>query len=249
MSSPQLENGFTRISNEIMEALCKMNLSPYESRALWFLLRKTYGHQRRADRIPLSQFSAGMRLDRRLVHRALRGLSSKKMTVISRDDKNQPTIGFQKDYEKWVFPTRRKARVIARDDKVSSVEMSKMSSPEIHSKERKKKEKVRGKPSPPNGSDPRVKEFFTWWDSEYQKRFSDPYHFNGGKDGSLIKALLRNYDLTKLTDLALRFLDSKDPWVRENGGYTIGVFASQINKLVSTSKASQVSPQPKELPL
>lgn len=241
MSNPQVENGFTRISNEIMEALCKVNLSPYESRMLWFLLRKTYGYRRKADRIPLSQFSNGTGLDRRLVHRALKGLSSKRMTVIGRDDMNQPTIGFQKDYEKWVFPTRRKAPVISRDDKVSSVE--------IHSKQRKKKDSVRGKPSPSNGSDPRVKEFFSLWDSEYQKRFSDPYHFNGGKEGSLIKALLRSYDFPRLNELALRFLDSKDPWVRENGGYTIGVFASQINKLVSTSRTRQPDPPRKEVPL
>ena len=148
MASPQKENGFTPIANEILEALCKMNLSPYESRVLWFLLRKTYGYQRKADHIPSSQFSRGTGLDRRLVHRALKGLSSKKMTVISRDDTNRPTIGFQKDYAQWVFPTRRKAHVISRDDKVSSVEMSKLSSPEMHSKDiRKKKERVKGKPS------------------------------------------------------------------------------------------------------
>lgn len=104
-------------------------------------------------------------------------------------------------------------------------------------------------PSSSNGSDPRIKEFFTWWDGEYRQRFSDPYHFNGGKDGSLIKALLRSYDLPRLNELALCFLDSKDPWVRAHGGYTIGVFANQINKLVSTAKASEPRSQPKELPL
>jgi len=148
MASPQLQNGYTRIANEIMEALCKMNLSPYESRVLWFLFRKTYGYQRKADHIPSSQFSAGTGLDRRLVHRALKGLSSKKMTVIGRDDKNQPTTGFQKDYAKWAFPTRKKAHVISLDDKgvivlddkVSSVEMTKLPPP----KERKKGKKEDG---------------------------------------------------------------------------------------------------------
>lgn len=115
--------------------------------------------------------------------------------------------------------------------------------------EETKKERVRVKPSLSNGSDPRVKEFFTWWDSEYQKQFLAPYVFNGGKDGATIKRLLRSYDLPRLTDLAVHFLESKDPWVQQNGGFTIGVFASQINKLVSTSKATQTRLQPKELPL
>jgi len=244
MASPQTENGYTRIANEIMEQLCKMNLGPYQSRVLWFLLRKTYGHQLKADHIPLSQFSAGTGIDRRLVHRALKGLSSKKMTVISRDDNNQPTIGFQKDYTKWKFPTRKKASVIGRDDKLSSVEIH----PLLNKKEKRKRERVKDKPSPSNGSDPRVKEFVDWWHQEYQKRFSDPYHHNGGKEGSLIKGLLRDYDLPKLQGIAGLFLDSTDPWVQQTGGYTIGVFASQINKLVSTSRVAEKQSQLKEKP-
>lgn len=101
MASPQLESGYTRIANEILEALSKVNLSPYESRTLWFLLRKTYGWKKKKDWIALSQFSKGLGLDRRHVHRALKSLSSKQMTVIGRDDRNHPTYGFQKDYSKW----------------------------------------------------------------------------------------------------------------------------------------------------
>ena len=81
---------------------------------------------------------------------------------------------------------------------------------------------------------------------EYRKRFDEPYVFNGGKDGSLIKNLLDDYDLPKLQDLATRFLDSTDQWVQQTGGYTIGIFASQINKLVSTRKPGLS--QRKELP-
>lgn len=111
------------------------------------------------------------------------------------------------------------------------------------------KKRVRDKPSPSNGSDPRIKEFFTWWDREYRKRFSERYHFTGGKEGPLIKGLLHDYNLPKLCDWALRFLDTKDSWVRENGGFTIGVFASQINKLVSTAKAASAQLPRPEMPL
>jgi len=110
------------------------------------------------------------------------------------------------------------------------------------------KERVKDKPSLPKNSDPRVKEFLSWWDEEYQKRVSESYVFSGGKEGSLIKNLLHTFDLPKLRSLALLFLDSQDPWVLEHGGYTIGVFASQINKLVSTAKANDNSPPRKEMP-
>ena len=108
----------------------------------------------------------------------------------------------------------------------------------------RERETVRGKPSLSNGSG--VKEFFDSWGKEYQERFSAPYVFTGGKEGAIIKRLLRSYDLPTLNSLALRFLDSKDPWVQQNGGFTIGVFYSQINKLVST-KATQTQFPVKEL--
>jgi len=116
---------------------------------------------------------------------------------------------------------------------------------EKNEKNEKKERKV--KPSLSNGSDPRVKEFLDWWGKEYLERFLAPYVFTGGKEGGIIKRLLRSHDLSALNSLALRFFDSTDRWIQEKGGYTIGVFASQINKLVSISKTYQ--PQRKEMPL
>ena len=131
MASPQKENGFTPIANEILEALCKVNLSPYESRILWFLLRKTYGWNKKSDWISQSQFSKGLRLDRRLVHRTLKKLSTeRRMVVISRDDRNWPTYSFQKDYSQWKTSSK-KMIVISRDDKLSSAEMTEGTSLEM----------------------------------------------------------------------------------------------------------------------
>ena len=149
MSNPQLENGFTRIANEILEALARTNLSPYEWRVLMFLFRKTYGHQKKADAIPRSQFSNGLCLDRRLVHRAIKSLESKRLLVISRDDSGAVSYQFQKDYTKWRVSSR-KMTVISREDKLSSAEMTEVSSPEMPSKERRKEKRNvgTGKPSP-----------------------------------------------------------------------------------------------------
>ena len=94
-----------------------------------------------------------------------------------------------------------------------------------------------GKPSP-KSKDPRVNEFFKWWGVEYQPRFASRYLFSGKKEGALVKGALQVHDLPRLKDLATRFLNSKDKWITEKGGYTIGVFVSQINKLVSISRAN-----------
>ena len=114
MANPQKENGYTPIANEILEALSKVNLSPYESRVLWFLLRKTYGWNKKSDWISQSQFSKGMELDRRHVHRTIKSLLSKEIIAISRDDKNQPTFSFQKDFARWRVSSG-KMTVIRRD--------------------------------------------------------------------------------------------------------------------------------------
>jgi hypothetical protein len=52
-ANPQLENGYTQIANELIEALARFNLSPYESRLLWYIARKTYGYQKKTDAISL----------------------------------------------------------------------------------------------------------------------------------------------------------------------------------------------------
>jgi len=144
MASPQVEDGFIPIANEIAEALMRINLSPYESRVLWFIFRKTYGWGKKTDWITLSQFSACIHLDRRLIFRAIKSLEHKNMVVIEKDDKGNIRYGFQKDHAKWTSVISRDDKeatplssaemttVICTDDKVSSVEMTGLSSVEIH---------------------------------------------------------------------------------------------------------------------
>ena len=61
----QIENGnYTRIHNAILEALAKTHLSGLELRAVMFLLRKTYGFQKKEDRISLGQWAEGLGKDR-----------------------------------------------------------------------------------------------------------------------------------------------------------------------------------------
>jgi hypothetical protein len=81
--------------------------------------------------------------------------------------------------------------------------------------------------------DDRVKPFLTWFAGEYERRIGAPYAVKWEKEGKLIKELPPAFDLPRLKDLAVRFFESPDPWVRQNGGFTVGVFISQINKLTS----------------
>ena len=44
MASPQLENGFTTIANELAEIYAELPLAGGDFRVLWVILRETYGY-------------------------------------------------------------------------------------------------------------------------------------------------------------------------------------------------------------
>lgn len=98
MASPQKENGYTPIANEILEALCKVNLSPYESRVVLFVFRRTYGYQKKTDRFSLSQISGATGLDWGNAGRALRSLLARNVVAGQAGE-----YGIQKDYTRWVM--------------------------------------------------------------------------------------------------------------------------------------------------
>lgn len=102
-SGVQVENGnFARIHNEISERLARTDLSGSEFRCLWFLLRKTYGFQKKNDDISYSQFADGTGLDRRNVMRSLDKLVSRRIICRKDNGNNRPqNWGFNKYFSQW----------------------------------------------------------------------------------------------------------------------------------------------------
>jgi len=105
IDSPQLADGYTPVANPIMEALARTQLSGYEWRALLFLLRKTYGWNKKSDIISLSQFEDGTGLDRRHVARTIKRLLEKKIITTdsaSLGTSKMSTYTFNKHFGEWV---------------------------------------------------------------------------------------------------------------------------------------------------
>lgn len=98
MSNPQIENGYTKIANEIIEAICKTNFNGYQSRLLWAVIRKTYGFKKKEAWISLSQFSNLTGLRKQHISRAKKELVARKILVTSIGYK----IKFNKDYSQWI---------------------------------------------------------------------------------------------------------------------------------------------------
>ena len=96
MANPQLEDGHTRIANELLEQLMKRHLSPNQWRVLLCIIRKTYGFQKKVDYIANFQIVEATGLCKAMVSRCVKELHQ--AGLITRQGKY---IGFQKNWGEW----------------------------------------------------------------------------------------------------------------------------------------------------
>jgi len=101
MRSPQCEDGYTKIANELLEAICRLHLSGNQWKVLHAIIRQTYGWHRKADWISGSQIAEITGLHRSRVCEALQALQRRR--VILRDGR---LTGIQKDYTAWLDVTQ-----------------------------------------------------------------------------------------------------------------------------------------------
>ena len=215
-------------------------LTPSALKVLLAIVRKTYGFQKQSDRISFSQLQTLTGLSREGVNQGIKAIGQLLKIKPGRKGQmaNEYSLNLDVSTGLLVNKSDQSSNLTSQNNGKRLVRKPDSPKPNIQNPDRGPKT-----PSP-KSKDSRVKEFFTWWEAEYQKRFGEPYVFNGGKDGKLIKDLLRTIPLPKLKELTSRFFSSEDKWL-QTAGYTIGVFASQINKLTSTSKTYQ--PRRKEM--
>lgn len=108
MASPQLENGFIKISNEVLDNIIK---HPEIMRGALFpvigvVWRKTWGWNKKEDAIAISQFVEATGYSKRTIIYALQELEAKNILIIKRGChrllKDINIISFNKDHESWV---------------------------------------------------------------------------------------------------------------------------------------------------
>lgn len=97
---PQLEDGYLKIANELFDALIKAKVPGSELRCALFVIRKTYGYNKKSDWISNSQFVTGTGLEKSNVCRAIRALLLKKI-LVKDDNQTRPKYRFNKNYWQW----------------------------------------------------------------------------------------------------------------------------------------------------
>lgn len=96
MASPQLENGYTKIANEIFEALATVKMSGSEWQYVMCIFRKVYGFNKKEDWISNSQIVEMTTMEKERVSEAKTRLLARKI-IIEYGGK----VAFQKDYQLW----------------------------------------------------------------------------------------------------------------------------------------------------
>jgi phage replication O-like protein O len=81
MMGPQCEDGYTKVANELLEALYKIRIPGESMQIFLMILRRTYGYGRKSDRIALSQFQeTGIKKSH--VQRAISKLEDMKLITV-----------------------------------------------------------------------------------------------------------------------------------------------------------------------
>lgn len=103
MANPQLENGFTQVANEIMEALYESALNGTQYRIILFIIRATYGYQKSEHDISISFISKGTGIAERQVKRELSSLIEMKVIRILKEATftTSRKLGINKDHSEW----------------------------------------------------------------------------------------------------------------------------------------------------
>jgi len=97
--SPQLEDGYTRIANELLEQVLSFGFSHREQSIIFTIFRKTYGYGKKEDDISASQIGKMCGIARTHVTSTL-NLLTEKNVIQKKVGVYGCVIGIQKDYSK-----------------------------------------------------------------------------------------------------------------------------------------------------
>lgn len=101
-TSPQVENGFTRIANELLEAMVRANFNGREWKLILAIIRKTYGFGKKSDRISYSQITELTGIEKQHINFVMKSLIRKNIIIRTKLDRAKGfEIRIQKYYSEW----------------------------------------------------------------------------------------------------------------------------------------------------
>ncbi len=94
------DEGYTRIANKLLEAICCVEITARQMRVFLAIVRKTYGYQKKADWIAADQIAAAMNYSGNPthIHADIRGLKERKLII-----EDGRRVGPNPTISEWVF--------------------------------------------------------------------------------------------------------------------------------------------------
>ncbi len=101
----QLENGYTRIANGILEALAVTNLNGTQRRILDVVIRNTYGYRRKSHNLSISFIADKTNICKAQIQRELAKLIKVKIISVTAEAtfNKSRAIGINKNYTEWLI--------------------------------------------------------------------------------------------------------------------------------------------------
>jgi phage replication O-like protein O len=102
LADVQLEHGYTKIANEILERMALTKLSPIQYRLIFVIWRYTYGFNRKEHSFSLNFLSEATQYDKRQLQRELVKLEQRKIILQKVQPGKPRIISFNKNYDEWL---------------------------------------------------------------------------------------------------------------------------------------------------
>jgi len=116
--------------------------------------------------------------------------------------------------------------------------------PRDTNKNDKNEKKLNNGRSQKKETDPKVKEFLKYWGETFLQETNQPYVFSFGKEGKLIKDLLQVHSLEAIQEMTRAFF--KDEQCKRRG-LTIGIFKTEVNRLIGLKAADPLEQAKREI--
>ncbi len=102
--NPQVEDGFTRIANELFDAVLRAPLTGVEQKVILAVIRLTYGYNKREDALSFSQIATATGIGRQSVVRAMVRLRKANVLTSKATGAYRPSVwAVQKRYQLWAL--------------------------------------------------------------------------------------------------------------------------------------------------
>lgn len=266
MPGPQKEHGYTPIANEIMEQVAKLSINATQFRILIVVWRYTYGFNRKEHTLSRNFIAEATGIHKIRVGQELEDLFKRNILIEIEPPSFSAgrVISFNKYYDEWDKARGSGTKTLPGNENVTWEQKGEVAetlpgsgnvtrpgsenatwrgSGNVTQDKQNIKTNIKtytaGEKKQTNGKKiSPVKSVIDYYHKSFVERFQEKPVITNKKDGDLIKKLVNAYGSEKVEELLDKFFAADDEFIKQSG-YTIGVFYSQVNKLLTARDPPQ----------